>query len=160
MQESSVVPKLGAARMNNLSKPKGICRRSLLRSVPMIAGVLFSTTLRPRACSPKRRPLMKPPNIRIIQKTDSNAQVVNFSWSLIHARSWKIPSQRADGANSSQLSLPDAPSLIGQLVVDLVCSRSWGTSSSTAPALAIAAHHHMAPSHKARHPLSTRSVAK
>ena len=31
--------------MNDPSKPKGICRRSLLRSVPMIAGVLFSTNV-------------------------------------------------------------------------------------------------------------------
>jgi high potential iron-sulfur protein len=46
MQESSeVFSKTGAARMNNPSKPKGICRRSLLKSVPMIAGVLFSTNV-------------------------------------------------------------------------------------------------------------------
>ena len=92
--------------MNNPSKPKDICRRSLLRSVPMIAGVSSLQALRHRACSPKRRPPMKPPNIRTIQKTDSNAQVANFSSCLIHARSWKIPSQRAGGANSSQPSLP------------------------------------------------------
>jgi hypothetical protein len=31
--------------MNNPSKPKVICRRSLLKSVPMIAGVIISTNV-------------------------------------------------------------------------------------------------------------------
>jgi hypothetical protein len=31
--------------MNNSSKPKGICRRSLLKNVPMIAGVIISTNV-------------------------------------------------------------------------------------------------------------------
>ena len=35
--------------MNNPAKPKGICRRSLLKSVPMIAGVLFSTNVAPQS---------------------------------------------------------------------------------------------------------------
>jgi hypothetical protein len=115
--------------MNNSSKPKGICRRSLLKNVPMIAGVIISTNVATHSLFAQAKATHEAAK----QKTDSNAQVANFSSCPIHARSWKTQSQRADGANSSQPSLPDAPQRLIREADARTARSSWGVGFGRRP---------------------------
>ena len=82
---------------------EGICRRSVLKSVPMIAGRdLDKRCSAEFVCADKAHPRSR--NTKTIQITGSNAQAASSSLPRLHARLSKTPSRPADGVSSLRLS--------------------------------------------------------
>ena len=72
--------------MNNPSRStkKGVCRRSLLKTVPAFAGAIISTTAMAELAQPNSP--TRPPNIRTVPKTVSSALVAFSSWHQLPAK--------------------------------------------------------------------------
>ena len=53
--------------MTDPSRPKGICRRSLLKSVPMIASVIVSTNLATQSLFAQTKATVAPASCQVVE---------------------------------------------------------------------------------------------
>ena len=86
---------------------EGICRRSVLKSVPVIAGGIISTKVVARNLFVQAKLTHEVAKYQD-HPNDGHAPAVSSSWRRLHANWWRIRLLRADGANSSCPSLPSS----------------------------------------------------